>query len=60
MELFIYFDGSQGVPQVFNFSNAIIFILFRLGGLVMPAVVLPFAISNVRATYFTAKMPRSL
>ena len=60
MELFIYFDGSQGVPQVFNSSIVNIFIPLRLVGLVMLSIGLPFAISNVRATYFTAKIPGSL
>ena len=58
-EFFIYFDGFQGVLQAFNSSIVIEFILFRLVGLIMPALGLPFALSNVRATYFTAKMPGS-
>ena len=45
---------------MFDSSIFNIFISFTLVGLVVPAVGLLFAISNIKATYFAAKIPGSL
>ena len=57
-KFFIYYDSFQGVPQVINSSIINIFISSKSLGLVMLSVGLPFAISNVRVTYFTATIAR--
>ena len=45
---------------MFNPSIVIVWILLRIVGLVMLSEGLSLAISKVRATYFTARMPASL
>ena len=51
---FIYFDDFQGVPQVLSSSICVLSIVLRLLSLEMLSAGLPFAISNIRGTHFTA------